>query len=346
MTISISVVIPVYNAADYVREAVESALAQPETGEVLLVEDGSQDHSLAVCEQLAREYDRVRLLRHPNGENRGAGASRNLGIVNARSDVIAFLDADDYYLPGRFTVAAEILQANPNIDGVYETLGMHYMDQAARDAWQRRSPDSFERGLEGPKRVVPPDRLLDAMLDEEFGGFSGNGMVVRRAALERVGLYTLGRTEDTAMCFQLAALAIMAPGRLNEPVAMYRIYGNNRTITAEETPLHTVRRYCAMWRTLWLWSLDYLDRTRARQFFEKYALFLHKSYRKQRLARFKALTGLAMARPLTVLRQGYFLKAYSVSMPGIGLLIGWVAQRTHKIRHRQGGVIAPPPDQP
>jgi hypothetical protein len=223
---------------------------------------------------------------------------------------------------------------------------MHYMDQAAREAWRWRSPEAFERGLEGPKRVVAPDQLLDAMLDEDFGGFSGNGIVVRRAALERVGLYTLGRLEDTAMCFQLAALATMVPGRLNEPVAMYRIYGNNRTITAEETPLLTVRRYCAMWKTLWLWSLAYLDRQRARQFFEKYSLHLYKSYRQQRLARFKALTGLAMARPLSVLRQGYFLKAYSLSMPGIGLLIGWVAQRTHQIRHSPGKIVSPPPDQP
>ena len=99
---TVSVVIPVYQAAAFVEQAVESALAQPETGEVLLVEDGSGDGSLAECERLAAGDGRVRLLRHPNGENRGAGASRNLGIEQSTCPLVAFLDADDYYLLGRF----------------------------------------------------------------------------------------------------------------------------------------------------------------------------------------------------------------------------------------------------
>ena len=99
--LEISVIIPVYNAAAYVRQAVESALAQPEVREVLLVEDGSPDNALEVCQQLAAEHQRVILLHHPNGENRGAGASRNLGMRNAHFPIIAFLDADDYYLPAQ-----------------------------------------------------------------------------------------------------------------------------------------------------------------------------------------------------------------------------------------------------
>ncbi len=99
----VSIIIPVYNAAAYVREAVESALIQPETGEILLIEDNSPDDSLRICQELAAKYDKVKLLRHPNGENRGPGASRNLGMRNARSPILAFLDADDYYLPGRFS---------------------------------------------------------------------------------------------------------------------------------------------------------------------------------------------------------------------------------------------------
>jgi glycosyltransferase involved in cell wall biosynthesis len=100
----VDVIVPVYNAADYVRKAVESALARPETVEVILVEDGSTDESLAVCQELAAEYPTVRLYRHPNGENRGAGASRNLAISESTRGHIAFLDAD-YFLPCRFSGA-------------------------------------------------------------------------------------------------------------------------------------------------------------------------------------------------------------------------------------------------
>lgn len=86
-------------------QPVASALAEPETGEVLLVEETSPDGALAVCEQLAARDERVRVLRHPGGENRGAAASRNLGIQQASCLFIGFLDTDDYYLPGRFTTA-------------------------------------------------------------------------------------------------------------------------------------------------------------------------------------------------------------------------------------------------
>ena len=59
---NISVIIPVYNAAPFVGKAVESALIQPEVGEVLLIEDGSKDNSLEICKRLAEEYDKVKVL--------------------------------------------------------------------------------------------------------------------------------------------------------------------------------------------------------------------------------------------------------------------------------------------
>src|SRR5690606_1248107 len=99
----ISVIIPVYNAAAFVEQAVQSALTQPEVSEVILVEDGSEDKSLPICEKLASQNDIITLLRHPGGVNKGAGASRNLGIQHTKNEWIAFLDADDYYLENRFT---------------------------------------------------------------------------------------------------------------------------------------------------------------------------------------------------------------------------------------------------
>ncbi|PIY03241.1 MAG: glycosyltransferase family 2 protein, partial [Bacteroidetes bacterium CG_4_10_14_3_um_filter_31_20] len=74
---------------------------QPETSEVILIEDGSPDNGLDVCTSLAKKYSKVRLYRHENGENKGASASRNLGIRKANYPYVAFLDADDFYLPNR-----------------------------------------------------------------------------------------------------------------------------------------------------------------------------------------------------------------------------------------------------
>src|SRR5687768_1176577 len=107
-TFKVSVIIPVYNAEKYLRGAVESAVNLEDVGEILLIEDKSPDNALQLCHQLAKEFDKVRVFTHPHGENKGAGASRNLGIEKSTLDYIAFLDADDWYLPNRFVKSKEI----------------------------------------------------------------------------------------------------------------------------------------------------------------------------------------------------------------------------------------------
>lgn len=129
----VSVIIPVYNAALFLEEAVHSALKQPECGEVLIIEDGSTDDSLSICERLASNNEKIKLLRHEDGKNHGAGASRNLGILNAELEWVAFLDADDFYLPGRFERAVCFLKDNPEFDGVAEAIGAIYEDEEGKE---------------------------------------------------------------------------------------------------------------------------------------------------------------------------------------------------------------------
>ena len=73
MSLEISVVIPVYNAAPFLKKAVFSALRQPETAEVILIEDGSEDNSRAICQSLKEQYKRVVFFQHAQGGNLGAG---------------------------------------------------------------------------------------------------------------------------------------------------------------------------------------------------------------------------------------------------------------------------------
>ena len=135
----VSIVIPFYNARDYITQAVEFALGQPETGEVLLIEDNSPDGGIEVCQSLANKYPKVRLLKHLDGRNHGAGASRNLGIRNAHYPFIAFLDADDYYLENRFQATKEIFKQHDDIDGVYEALGIEYENSTAKELYSSLS---------------------------------------------------------------------------------------------------------------------------------------------------------------------------------------------------------------
>ncbi len=128
---NISVIIPVYNAEEFVVKAVESALQFPEVKEVLLIEDGSPDDALQVCQKLEADYDRAKLLQHPEKGNHGAGASRNLGLAIAACDYIAFLDADDFYLPNRFMADKKIFPENLAADFVYNAIGAHYYSAEA-----------------------------------------------------------------------------------------------------------------------------------------------------------------------------------------------------------------------
>src|SRR4051812_13046945 len=91
---TISVVIPCYNGALYLRETLESALAQNYAPlEILVVDDGSEDDSAAIAESCGAP---VRVIRQPN---QGESVARNRGIDEARGDWVAFLDADDLWEP-------------------------------------------------------------------------------------------------------------------------------------------------------------------------------------------------------------------------------------------------------
>jgi len=227
--------IPVYNAARFVPEAVESALAQPETAEVILIEDGSPDDSLAVCQALAEKFDKVRLLRHPYGINMGAAASRNLGMKHAQYDYIAFLDADDYYLPGRFKVAKKIFDQNPDCDGVYEAMGIHFESEKAIIRWHKSN--MAEERLTTLTKRVPPDQLFYALVDGEAGHFSLDGLVLLSQVLKKTGMMNeeLMLHEDTDFIFRLSAVSRLYPGNLVEPVSIRRVHENNR-ISAPSRP--------------------------------------------------------------------------------------------------------------
>ena len=94
----LSIIIPVYNAREFLHNAVESVCSDPgEDWELILVNDGSQDGSGQLCEQYAASDRRVRAIHQ---ENRGPGGARNTGMENARGEYLFFVDSDDALNPG------------------------------------------------------------------------------------------------------------------------------------------------------------------------------------------------------------------------------------------------------
>lgn len=107
----VSVLLPVYNAADYVEQAVRSILAQTlRDFELIVIDDGSTDQSGAILTELARQDARIRLVRRPNT---GIVGALNEALALARADLVARMDADDIAWPARLHKQAAYLAQHP-----------------------------------------------------------------------------------------------------------------------------------------------------------------------------------------------------------------------------------------
>lgn len=162
MPARVSVVVPVYNGAAYLGEALDSVLAQVGAElEVVVVDDGSSDGSAAVA---ARFAPRVRLLQQPN---RGIGAARNAGLAVTGGELVAFLDADDLWPSGSLRALLAAVEGHPGADLAAGRL----------------------RCFASPE--LDADDLTAIQLPA--GTASGAGMagatLMRRAAVERVGTF-------------------------------------------------------------------------------------------------------------------------------------------------------------
>jgi glycosyltransferase involved in cell wall biosynthesis len=175
-----------YNASRFIEEAIASVLAQSfRNWELLLVDDGSTDDSTDIAVRYATSYpERIRYLSHPGKVNLGMSASRNLGIANAQGDLIAFLDADDVYLPHKLEEQTALMARHPEVGMLFgRTLLWH--------GWVSRSEDVFrdQLTLGSPvvNQVIPPPQALINYLSREQYYPCMCSIVVRREAIDAVG---------------------------------------------------------------------------------------------------------------------------------------------------------------
>lgn len=155
----VDVIIPVYNAAGYLRRAVKSAL-QCDGARVILVDDGSTDGSGALCDTLAAD-PRVRVLRQ---ENRGAAAARNAGLEAATAVYVAFLDADDELLPGGLAALTRAIGAA----------------DAAQGDILRKNPEMYH---DERVRLIPGRQALAEALSDPTRRLLCHGWIFRREIL-------------------------------------------------------------------------------------------------------------------------------------------------------------------
>ena len=204
---AVAVVIPCFNQAHYLAEAIESVLGQTRPpAELLVVDDGSEDNSYEV----AGRYETVTRIQQ---RNRGVAAARNAGWKASDSEFLAFLDADDRLLPDALEIGALALDRRPNlafVSGVSRDIG-----DDGRVIAALRQP------------LVSQDHYLRLL--EDCFIWSGSSIVYRRSALEAVGGFdkSLRAADDYELYLRLAR---RFPVFCHEEVVTeYRRHGTNTT---------------------------------------------------------------------------------------------------------------------
>jgi glycosyltransferase involved in cell wall biosynthesis len=169
------------NGAEFLGEAIGSVLSQSfEHWELLLVDDGSTDKSSEMAMSYAAQHPgRIFYLEHERHKNLGMSASRNVGIQRAKGKYIAFLDADDYWLPGRLETHVRLLDDNPSV-------GMLFGSTKYWFSWTGKSEDQARDYLPGLR--VRTDTLF--------------------ASTELLPLFLEGKIEIPCMCSILVRLDV------------------------------------------------------------------------------------------------------------------------------------------
>ena len=218
----ISVLIPVYNGENYLRESVDSVLAQTfKDFELLVIDDGSKDDTWNIIESYGNQLKGLRK------ENGGVATALNLGIKEARGQWIAWLSHDDIFLPNKLERQIEFLDHNPKYRACY--TGFYVIDKLGKLIRQRDVPN------------YPDKQILRTLFGVCY--INGSSMLIHRTCFDIIGMFntSLRLTQDIEFWFRLASAIQL--GSLNEPLIKWRWHpdqdsGNLIAQKAEEQKMY------------------------------------------------------------------------------------------------------------
>lgn len=208
----VSVVIPTYNCAKFVKDAVESALGQTyKDYEIVVVDDGSVDGT----KEILTPYMAKNLINCVYQENKGHSCARNAGIKHARGEFIAFLDADDIWLPDKLELQMPVFEISPKI-GLVHSDRYRFTDKG------EFSPPYRENFSDDTVQFHSGD-IFDALFCREIY-ISSSTVVIRRECIDNVGLFDENLTKSGFEDFDmwLRILKRYRAHYIHRPLSLFR----------------------------------------------------------------------------------------------------------------------------
>jgi len=200
---AVSVIIPVRNCADTIRESLQSVFDQDFSDyEIIVVDDGSTDKTMDILSSFA---DRIKILRQ---QGRGAASARNLAINHSRGRYLAFLDADDSWFPSKLFLQYDYLEKHPEIGLVYSDLSTF------------NKAGECSSSYDSHHRKVYQGRVFAELLLKNFIGTIT--VVARRECFDKVGLFPEEFTHSSDWHQWLRIARYYPIGYINIPLAHYR----------------------------------------------------------------------------------------------------------------------------
>jgi len=221
----ISVIVPTYNRAGLIEETLHSIVSQTlRPAQVIVVDDGSQDHTERVVRDFGRSAEYLRI------ENSGECRARNVGVQASSATWVAFCDSDDLWRPDKLMRQAELLEKAPDVEYCFTNFAV-----VTASGWSATTKfDSAPAGYwELPRRQLGPDLLVvEGSMFEKLlvhQPIFPSTLLMRRSFFERVGRWNepLGRTPSVDLEFHLRCVADGRVGVVSAPVAGIRKHGGN-----------------------------------------------------------------------------------------------------------------------
>lgn len=213
---TVSAVIPTYNRAQFVGEAIDSVLAQSRpVNEIIVVDDGSTDDTVKCLKKFGLAIHCV------SQQNRGPSAARNRGIKEARCDFVAFLDSDDLWAPRKIELQLDFFAQHPDIEFVFGNMA-NFSQEAGNETPDIRDPVVEDYLLANPAGL---EKFFELLIVQNF--VATPTVMARRASLNQIGDFDETRSIAEDLDYWLRAAISCRWGFVNSTLLRRRRHSGN-----------------------------------------------------------------------------------------------------------------------